>query len=380
MRSWRQLLARCEVLAARQAELRLRLVAEADGRDLGRRAGASSTAAWLRGRYRVRPGEARARVELANRIAAAADAPVDYAANVGGGVTGREMPATGAALAAGVVSEQHALVIAKAMRMLPKKLDAAVGAEAERQLAGLAARFDPGELATLADALVDALSPDALAGDEDAAVNARELRLSEQTGRVSGRLDPEALAMVRAMLDPLAAPRPGQDGDKDDRSPGKRLADALVEIARRVLNQGDWLPTGHGARPHLNLITQLHPDDGDPDDPDGDAGAGEDSTSDGPDGDSDSGDPDGGESDGGGVDENSGDGDARDTAGPRADGRGRRVRLGRGELSWGRPLSAAAVGRIACDAGISWIITDPAGVPLNVGREQRTVTRPSGRR
>jgi hypothetical protein len=189
---------RCQRLAARQAELRLRLVAEADGRDLGRRVGASSTAAWLRARYRIRPGEARAGVELANRIAAAVDAPVDYAANVGSGVTGREMPATGAALAAGVVSEQHALVIAKAMRRLPKKLDATVGAETERQLAGLAARFDPGELTKLADALVDALSADTLAADEDAAVNARELRLSEQTGRVSGRLDPEALAMVRA--------------------------------------------------------------------------------------------------------------------------------------------------------------------------------------
>jgi hypothetical protein len=69
-----------------------------------------------------------------------------------------------------------------------------------------------------------------------------------------------------------------------------------------------------------------------------------------------------------------GDGDDRDTASPGADGRGRWVRLGRGELSWGRPLSAAAVDRIACDAGIRWIITDPAGVPLNVGREQRTVT------
>jgi hypothetical protein len=363
---------RCQQVAARVAELSLRLVAEADGRDLGRRAGASSTAAWLRGRFRVRSGEAWARVELANRIAAAAEAPVDFAANVGSARSGREMPATGAALAAGAVSEQHALVIAKAMRRLPGTVDAAVCAEAERQLAELAGQFDPGELAKLADSLVEALSPDTLADDEDDAVNRRELRLSEHTGQVSGRLDPEALAMVRAMLDPLAVPQPGEDGEKDDRSPARRLADALVEIARRVLNQGDWLPAGHGARSHLNLVTQLDPDDdGDPTGggPDSDFGPGEDSI-------------------GGGVDENgpeggdagvapradAGDGDDRDTASPGADGRGRWVRLGRGELSWGRPLSAAAVDRIACDAGIRWIITDPAGVPLNVGREQRTVT------
>src|SRR5919106_1615627 len=45
----------CERLAARQAALALRLVREADARDLGRRLGASSTAAWLAGRLRLRP-------------------------------------------------------------------------------------------------------------------------------------------------------------------------------------------------------------------------------------------------------------------------------------------------------------------------------------
>jgi hypothetical protein len=45
-----------------------------------------------------------------------------------------------------------------------------------------------------------------------------------------------------------------------------------------------------------------------------------------------------------------------------------------GELGWGGPISAATVRRIACDAGITRIITDPAGVPLDVGREHRTVT------
>ena len=48
----------CEALAARQAEVSLRLVREADGRDLGRRLGASSTTAWLKDRLRLRPGEA----------------------------------------------------------------------------------------------------------------------------------------------------------------------------------------------------------------------------------------------------------------------------------------------------------------------------------
>ncbi|HET6727896.1 MAG TPA: DUF222 domain-containing protein, partial [Jiangellaceae bacterium] len=59
---------RCEVLAARQAAMGLRLVREADGRDLGRRLGATSTMGWLRFRLRLRPGEARLRVDLANRL------------------------------------------------------------------------------------------------------------------------------------------------------------------------------------------------------------------------------------------------------------------------------------------------------------------------
>jgi hypothetical protein len=43
-------------------------------------------------------------------------------------------------------------------------------------------------------------------------------------------------------------------------------------------------------------------------------------------------------------------------------------------LGWGGPISAEAVRRIGCDAGVTRVITDPASVPLDVGREQRTVT------
>jgi len=72
---------RCEVLAARQAAVLLRLVREADGRDLGRRLGATSTTGWLRHRLRLRPGEAKLRVELANRLRVGdpVDGPVDSA-------------------------------------------------------------------------------------------------------------------------------------------------------------------------------------------------------------------------------------------------------------------------------------------------------------
>jgi hypothetical protein len=39
------------------------------------------------------------------------------------------------------------------------------------------------------------------------------------------------------------------------------------------------------------------------------------------------------------------------------------------ETDWGQPLSAATLERICCDAGITRVLLDPAGVPLDVGRE-----------
>ena len=60
-------LAECEALAARVAELGLVLVREADDRDLARRLGAASTVAWLRDRYRLRPADAKTRLDLAHR-------------------------------------------------------------------------------------------------------------------------------------------------------------------------------------------------------------------------------------------------------------------------------------------------------------------------
>jgi hypothetical protein len=336
----------------------VRLIAEADGRDLGRRKGAASTPAWLRDWFRLRPADAKWQLNVANRIAAAADGgPVDYAANVNGPPTGREMPATGAALAAGEISEQHAVVVAKAMAKLPTTLAPEAAAEAERQLAAYARQFDPAALAKLADCLVDALLPETLEDDEEDAVNKRELRFSDLTGRLSGRLDPEGLALVRAMLDPLAAPRSTADGEKDDRSPARRLADALVEIARRVLNQGEWLPAEHGNRPHLMLISEFGTD--------GCEGAGAD-RADGSEG-RDRGDgADGGSdadaatnSDGAAAaDSGANDRTAPGVPAPPAAGSAEvspeparlAGHLGRGELTWGRPLSAASVRRIACDA------------------------------
>jgi hypothetical protein len=333
---------RCEVLAARQAAIGLRLVREADARDLGRRLGATSTVGWLRHRLRLRPAEAKTRVELAHRLRVGdpADGPVDYAANVGSAAGSGSMPATAAALAEGAVSVDHAGVIARTMVDLPGGLSTEQEQVAEANLAGWAREHDPVTVGRLARHLIHALDTDTLEEREQRAFQRRELRLSDTADgstRISGRLDAESAAMVRAALDPLAAPNPGPDGERDPRTAGQRTADALVELARRSC-EGGTLPGGHGVRPHLSVIITL----------DSLTRAG-DRAGDGPD--------------------NAG--PYGSAAGGLGSGRGGTAP---GEIGWGGPISAKAVRRVGCDAGITRVITDPASVPLDVGREQRTVT------
>jgi hypothetical protein len=249
------------VVAARQAAVGLRLVREADARDLGRRLGASSTTAWLRHRLRLRPGEAKTRVDLANRlrVGESIDGPVDFAANVGTTAGGRSMPATAAALAEGAVSTDHAAVIARSMVELPGGLSVEQERVAEENLASWAREHDPVTVGRLARHLVHALDTATLEEREQRTYHRRELRLSEAgdgSTRLSGRLDVESAAMVRAALDPLAAPCPGPDGERDPRTAGQRTADALVELARRACTTGG-LPVGHGVRPHLAVIITL---------------------------------------------------------------------------------------------------------------------------
>jgi Domain of unknown function (DUF222) len=215
----------CEALAARQAAVGLRLVREADARDLGRRLGASSTTAWLRARLRLRPVEAKTRVELANRlrVGEADEGPVDYAANVGTAAGSGAMPTTAAALAEGDVSLEHAGVIARTMADLPGRLSTEQERVAETNLASWAREHDPVTVGRLGRHLIHALDTATLAEREQRTYQRRELRLADAADgstRISGRLDAESAAMVRAALDPLAAPCPAADGTQDPRTAG----------------------------------------------------------------------------------------------------------------------------------------------------------------
>ena len=315
-------LIRLEALAARQAEFGLRLVREAEARDLARRQGAPSTAVWLRARLRLRPGQARMRVELANRCDPPdPEPPADWAANPVSGRSSRSwsMPATATTLAEGDCSAEHAAVVARTMAAMPTSLDGDQLVAAEAQLAGWARAYDPGEVAQLGKALLHLLDADSLEEREQRAYERRELHLTDLgdgSTRIRGQMDTESAALIRTALDPLAAPMPETgEGEKDRRSAGRRGADALVELCRRALDAGD-LPAEHTVRPHLSVILDL------------------------------------------------------DTLLAKAAEHGMHPAV----LEFGGPMSASTARRLGCDAEVTRVITDPAGMPLDVGRAKRTVT------
>jgi hypothetical protein len=45
-----------------------------------------------------------------------------------------------------------------------------------------------------------------------------------------------------------------------------------------------------------------------------------------------------------------------------------------GQLAWAGPITPETARRLACDAGVSRVLTGPNGLPLDAGREQRTAS------
>ncbi|MDC5696442.1 HNH endonuclease [Intrasporangium calvum] len=129
-------------------------------------------------------------------------------------------------------------------------------------------------------------------------------------------LDPEAAAVIKSALDPLATPCPSTDGygrtvAADPRTPAKRRADALLQVIERGVTAGEHLPTTDKAKVVVTI--------------DHDVLAGT-------------------------------------------------VR-GAGLAMSGDVLSSSTVRRLACDAAIIPMVLGTRGEPLDVGRERRLVTK-----
>ncbi|MFF5177972.1 DUF222 domain-containing protein [Micromonospora sp. NPDC000316] len=219
-------------LEQRLAAVKLTLVRELDGRGTATAQGASSTAVWLRDRLRLGVGAARRLVELAVTLDAAPSGVRD-------------------ALAAGSVTVEQIRVIAETVETVHASAGAQAADKAVGVLVDWAAQFDAALLRRLGTRILDHVAPEAADAADEAALRAQESRaardrhvtVSEQPDgrlRLTGVLDAEAAALLRAAIDPLTTP----SGPDDARAPGQRRHDALADVCRLALRTGELPETG----------------------------------------------------------------------------------------------------------------------------------------
>ncbi len=143
-------------------------------------------------------------------------------------------PAVGAAVAAGVIGEDHLRVIGAALKKLPSRVSDDERGEVERSLVREATKYDAEFVKVVARRIDEIFNPD---GDFDEADRARRrgLTLGRQgrdgMSQLSGWVDPETRAYIESVS---AAVRPGRhlpDGSMaeiaDDRSAAQRCHDGI---------------------------------------------------------------------------------------------------------------------------------------------------------
>lgn len=171
-------------------------------------------------------------------------------------------PVAADALSAGEINDEHANVIATVVESLPDRTRAERGPEVETTLTSLAREKDPRALKLLADRIIAHLDPDGPEPTEQAerAQHAgRRLvfgRYGDSAGHLGGDLTPACAELWRAILTPLAQPRPADADGPDTRTDAQRLHDAFEEAGRRLLAAGN-LPSNAGLATSLIITIDL---------------------------------------------------------------------------------------------------------------------------
>jgi hypothetical protein len=193
-------------------------------------------ARWLRARLRLDPQAARELVETA----AALD----------------RYPYLDRAYSAGDVHTRQVAAVAAALDDLPADAGAEIAEQAQTVLVDWAGELEPAKLRRIGARILEHVAPELADQHDEAALRRAEHRAHRRRTftlaapfdnmvRVSGYLPIEDAAVVRAALDPLCAPRPG-----DPRTPGQQRADALVDVCRLALACGR-LPDNGGEPPQV---------------------------------------------------------------------------------------------------------------------------------
>ena len=213
-----------ESVRNRLAALEHRCIIEAEQLGLPQAHAAVNTASFVRDLIHVDARDAAARVRVA------------HAAGPRQTLTGEhvepEFPLVAAAQAFGSISPAHAQIVVRTIQQLPDAvLDEAAGLEAE--LVASAADFDPPALQKLATRRVAYLDQDGLLADVAYRQRHRDLRIHQRvdgSGTVAIDATAELMERLLTVLDPLAAPRPESDGQKDPRTAGQRRHDGLLDL------------------------------------------------------------------------------------------------------------------------------------------------------
>jgi hypothetical protein len=187
--------------------------------------GAVSLVDWLRWKAKLSGGAAMERVTIARQL--------------------EQLPQTQRAFASGDLGYQHVALLARTA----EKVGAAAVQGEETNLLKAAESMDPGRFSEVAKTFEYRVDHTAALTEANRAYARRYVHISEvKDGLVhlEGLLDAEGGATLKTALSALMPP-PRKD---DERTPGQRRADAMVELARRPLD-GSKLGSTGGQRPHL---------------------------------------------------------------------------------------------------------------------------------
>jgi hypothetical protein len=227
-----------------------------------------------------------------------------------------ELPTLAAAYSAGEVTAAHVATVTTAVTPARVAVAAANGidlATTDAVLTEAALALGPEDTAKAVRHWVAGIDPDGAL--DDAAGMTRVLRMAVSAdGRIylTGHMDAVGGETVHTALEALMnADRP----TGDLRTHGERMGDALVQLARQALRSGQ-LPTVRGEVAQVRVSIDLMA-----------------------------------------------------LCADRA-----AVGVAGGELPFAGPITPETARRLACDAGVVRILTGPHGLPMDVGREQRTAT------
>ncbi|MGH8884236.1 MAG: DUF222 domain-containing protein [Egibacteraceae bacterium] len=221
-------------VAARVAAERLRCVAAVARRAPDAAAGAEQAQQLLRTAGRLSGGQAASQTRLATALA-------DPGLQV-----------TAAALAAGRISPGQADALAQAARTHPQLV-----AAAQDELVAQASECDD---RAFREALADRRHAADPGPEEERACRQYAARrfalcpLPDGMRQTDGLLDPSGAALLATALDALAGPDPATVPEELRRTREQRMADALVELARRALARNDELPSVAGLQPRATVF------------------------------------------------------------------------------------------------------------------------------